>query len=340
MRFRQDPPPPVEISFIDRKATNAMRAHLLSLLRVPQFYDLDRLDLQAPRLARRGDAAPRHRQAAHAHRQCRGGAAGAGRRAAAGPRSTRRGVAYSVTLYEREAGLNYLRVQADNLDRPLDLNEGGKFDLGSTAKLRTLVTYLEIIADLHDRYADLAAAESAAAGGRGARSADHVGGEISGRRARTGSLQPMLDAAMQRKYSANTGEAFFTGRGMHVFANFDKTHNGPIMPVAEAFRYSVNLVFIRMMRDIVRYYQAERPEPVKAILADASIRPAREYLERFADMEGRTFPRPFYKRYRDRTPDQALAMLAAPHATRRRIGSRPSSGRSAPTPTSPISGPS
>ena len=43
----------------------------------------------------------------------------------------------------------------------------------------------------------------------------------------------MLDAAMQRKYSANPGEAFFTGRGMHVFANFDKTHNRRIMPVAK-----------------------------------------------------------------------------------------------------------
>ena len=72
--------------------------------------------------------------------------------------------------------MNYLRVQADNLDRPLDLNEGGKFDLGSTAKLRTLVTYLEIIAELHERYAQAAAAELLAGRRRSARPADHVGG--------------------------------------------------------------------------------------------------------------------------------------------------------------------
>jgi len=58
------------------------------------------------------------------------------------------GVAYSVTLYERGAESNLVRVQADNLDRPLDINEGGMFDLGSTAKLRTLVTYLQIVTNV------------------------------------------------------------------------------------------------------------------------------------------------------------------------------------------------
>ena len=123
----------------------------------------------------------------------------------------------------------------------------------------------------------------------------------------------MLDAAMQRKYSASPGEAFFTGRGMHVFANFDKTHNRRIMPVAEAFRYSVNLVFIRMMRDIVRYYQADGPEPVKAILADREHPARREYLERFADMEGRVFIDRFYRRYRDRIAGRGAGAAGEPH---------------------------
>ena len=47
------------------------------------------------------------------------------------------------------AASNLLRVQADNYEQPLNINEGVKLDLGSTAKLRTLVNYLEIIADLH-----------------------------------------------------------------------------------------------------------------------------------------------------------------------------------------------
>ncbi|WP_323147620.1 hypothetical protein, partial [Pseudomonas marginalis] len=44
------------------------------------------------------------------------------------------------------------RVQTDSTDQPFDINEGSKLELGSTAKLRVLTTYLQIIAELHDRY--------------------------------------------------------------------------------------------------------------------------------------------------------------------------------------------
>ena len=46
---------------------------------------------------------------------------------------------YSFALYERGADANRLLVQTDNFDRALDVNEDVKLDLGSTAKLRTLV---------------------------------------------------------------------------------------------------------------------------------------------------------------------------------------------------------
>ncbi len=82
-----------------------------------------------------------------------------------------------------------------------------------------------------------------------------------------------------------------------------------LMPVAEAFRHSVNLVFIRMMRDIVKYYQAEGPEPVRAILADPAHQARRGYLERFADLEGKVFLDQFYKRYAGLGPEEALALL-------------------------------
>ena len=63
---------------------------------------------------------------------------------------------------------------------------------------------------------------------------------------------------MARRYSASPWERFFTGGGVHQFANFNADDNGRVMSVAEAFRHSVNLVFIRLMRDIVQYYQAAR----------------------------------------------------------------------------------
>jgi membrane peptidoglycan carboxypeptidase len=309
LQFRDDLPPAAEPSFIDSKATNVMRAHLMSLLQVPQFYDLDRLDMQATSSL---DAATQQRVIDKLRTLSDPGEAA--RLGLIGERllskGDARGVSYSVTVYERSAGANSLRVQADNLDRPLDLNEGGKFDLGSTAKLRTLVTYLEIIAQLHGLYAQHGSAELAALAGSAQDPLTKWAAEYLSK-AGDRRLQPMLDAAMQRKYSANPGEAFFTGRGMHAFVNFDKSHNRRIMPVAEAFRYSVNLVFIRMMRDIIRFYQADGPESVKAILADREHPARREYLERFAEMEGRVFIDRFYRRYRNRSPDEALVLLAS-----------------------------
>jgi beta-lactamase class A len=43
-----------------------------------------------------------------------------------------------------------VRVQTDTSDQALDINEGSKLELGSTAKLRVLTTYLEIVAELHE----------------------------------------------------------------------------------------------------------------------------------------------------------------------------------------------
>ena len=64
-------------------------------------------------------------------------------------------VRYSFTLVERTEGGNRVRVQTDTTDQPLDINEGSKLELGSTAKLRVLATYLELVAELHGRLAVL-----------------------------------------------------------------------------------------------------------------------------------------------------------------------------------------
>lgn len=62
-------------------------------------------------------------------------------------------VRYSFTLLERTADGSRVRVQTDSTDQPFDINEGSKLELGSTAKLRVLTSYLEIIGELHDKYA-------------------------------------------------------------------------------------------------------------------------------------------------------------------------------------------
>ncbi len=58
---------------------------------------------------------------------------------------------YSFTLYERTARGNLMRINTDSLEQPFDINTGARIDLGSTAKLRTLVTYLELIGETHTR---------------------------------------------------------------------------------------------------------------------------------------------------------------------------------------------
>ena len=83
-----------------------------------------------------------------------------------------------------------------------------------------------------------------------------------GRHARSGDGAPLF---------RQPREGFFTGGGLHNFANFEPKDNSRVMTVREAARNSVNLVFIRIMRDIVRHYMpAHRPAPSRALLDDAS----------------------------------------------------------------------
>jgi hypothetical protein len=61
-------------------------------------------------------------------------------------------IVYSLMLFERSKTGNLLRVQTDNYEQPLDINEGIRLDLGSTSKLRTMVHYLELITDTYEQY--------------------------------------------------------------------------------------------------------------------------------------------------------------------------------------------
>ncbi len=94
---------------------------------------------------------------------------------------------------------------------------------------------------------------------------------------------------MQRRYSASPAEGFFTGGGLHYFSNFDPADNGRILTVSEAFRRSVNLVFVRLMRDIVSYQMERVPGASLAVLKDLDNPNRSRYLARFADMEGSEF---------------------------------------------------
>ncbi|MCH3023293.1 hypothetical protein K3X00_14875, partial [Listeria monocytogenes] len=66
-------------------------------------------------------------------------------------------------------------------------------------------------------------------------------------------LSAMLQAAMERRYSASPYESFFTGGGLHTFNNFRKEDNGRRPMLLEALRESINLPFVRLLRDLIRH---------------------------------------------------------------------------------------
>jgi membrane peptidoglycan carboxypeptidase len=289
------------------KTASAVRAELLGLLELDSVYALDRLDLAVRTTL---DVEANTAAAAVLESLAREEFA-----SAAGLTGARlldpadlEPVIYAFSLYERAPGANLLRVQVDNLGQPLNMNQGTRLELGSTAKLRALVTYLEAVEQLHrgltaaprahpappapDRLSRWAAAYLAAAADR--------------------SLPAMLEAAMNRTYPASPAESFFTGGGLHTFENFDRRDDARVMTVREAFQRSVNLVFIRLMRDVVDYHVHRLPGgSAQEILARPDGPRRKAYLERFADYEGRKFLSRFYSQHHGRSPDEALRALLA-----------------------------
>jgi membrane peptidoglycan carboxypeptidase len=297
------------VNFAAQKAPDAVRTSLLTKLGIDNLYALDRLDLTVQTtydstaqdkvtqlLQGLSDPAKLESAGLHQHQLLDQG----------DPTS----VIYSVTLYERGHGANLLRVQSDNYNQPLDISQGTKLQLGSTAKLRTLINYLEIVSGLYQQYAAMSPQEL--------KSVIVVPGDALTQwavsylsTAMDKSLRPMLRAALQRKYSGSPGEAFFTAGGRHVFANFERSEDGQIFTVSQGFQNSVNLVFIRLLRDIERYYMFRVPGASPRVLTDPNSPARHSYLMRFADFEGREFLQRFYDKYHDQTAEQALETLEA-----------------------------
>ncbi|MCX8072959.1 MAG: transglycosylase domain-containing protein [Candidatus Binatia bacterium] len=285
-------PPPL----IERKGVNALRTHLMRLLGISNVYDLHQLhltadstvdtelqqqvtqlllDLKSPEfVSAKGLKAERLLRSGDPSR-----------------------VTYSLLLFERTPQGNVARVHADNLDQPFDINDGVKLELGSTAKARTLAHYLEIVEEL---YKDLHGREPAQLIELAKLGPDPltqwVAGELS--REPTIDLEGILNRALERRYSASPGEVFFTGGGVHTFSNFDRSDDSRILSVREALRRSTNLVFIRLMRDLVRYHQARLNYNVQAVLTDPRHPVRQRMLQEIAEGEALQHLRRSYWRFR------------------------------------------
>lgn len=288
---RRHAPPAPAVKFADRKGADAIRAQLVGLLGLDSVYDLDRLDLTVDTTLDAGV-----QQSTARTLQQFGDPLFAAESGLLGDRLLKPddtgSVIYSFTLYERSAGANLLRVQTDNYPQPLSVNEGTKLELGSTAKLRTLAHYLEIVASLHRDLTGQAQPQLEAGDPLTRWAVEYFAS------AQDTSLPAMLQAAMSRRYSASPAEGFFTGGGLHYFSNFQKEDNGRILSVSEAFQNSVNLVFVRLLRDEVRYHEARLPSAAR-----------RETLTRFAEFEGAQFLDRFHEKYHGLAVPELTAAL-------------------------------
>jgi membrane peptidoglycan carboxypeptidase len=302
--LRKTPPTRKPVIYSERKSIDTIRGELVALLGLESTYQLDRLDLNVHTTL--------HGPATQAVSQTLQNLAKPGAAVGAGlagrqllPPGKEASVLYTLTLYEHTGSMNQLRLQVDNYNQPLNMNESTRLELGSTAKLRTLATYLEIVSELHEK---LAAGEEVVP-------ADPLSAWVVEAYKSERSLPGLLEAAMNRPFSG-APEIFFTGGGQHVFGNFSAGDNGRMLTLRQAFHNSVNLVFIRLMREVVWFEMAHRAGP--SPLTDPSLR--KEYLDRFIDLESKEFFTRYWKKYGNKTPDQNLETLfASGYWTPRRV---------------------
>ncbi|BAU74822.1 transglycosylase domain-containing protein [Metapseudomonas furukawaii] len=286
------------------KGISVSRSRLSSLLRMP-LYDLDRLDLTANSTLHSDLQNAVTDYLKHLADPTFAEQVGLYGERLLSPEKTA-DVRYSFTLFERTPSGNRVRVQTDNTDQPFDINEGSKLELGSTAKLRVLATYLEYIATLHRRYAGLGVEElrKVPVDPLDAISRWSIDYLIEHK---DRDLYAMLQAAMERTYSASPYESFFTGGGVHTFNNFRKEDNGRRPTLRDSLRESINLPFVRLLRDIVRH-DMYRPEGGKMQLLSDDKDPRRQgYLDLFVSRESQTYLRRFWNKYQGKSADERMS---------------------------------
>src|SRR5439155_12677355 len=137
-------------------------------------------------------------------------------------------------------------------------------------------------------------------------------------------VDSFLDRAVERTYSASPGERFFTGGGVHTFVNFDPADDRKTLTIREAAAHSTNLVFVRLMRDIVRYHLARLPYSAEDVLSGEDSLTRQSMLTEIADDESEAAITRIYRDYQGLAPRESLDRLRGT-GTRspRRLGKDP-----------------
>lgn len=297
-----------------RKAVSSMRIHLANLLGIPSLYDLSKLHLDVDSTL---DAAVQN-EVLKVFEQLKDPSFLASH-GFYGDKLLMQGedpgkVTYSFLLYESLPAGNTLVAQADTLDAPFDINEGVKLQLGSTAKLRVLAHYLELMVSMHHEFSSL---DTKALEARSQQARDPLTRWAAQTLSRAPGmdLPAFLEKSMDRSYSASPYEIFFTGGGAHKFDNFDPADNGRVLSIREATQHSTNLVFIRLMRDIVRYHEARLPYDTDLVLNNVNDPVRLGLLEEIAAGEAKERLAQFLQSYRGMSAAAVVSTLLKSHAS-------------------------
>ena len=293
--------------YSEKKTQNVLRARLANTLGIKSNYDLDRLDLTVKStldFATQQSVMHALKKLSQPEEARNAGIMGF---RMLNETTNLKPIVYSLMLFEKSKAGNLLRIQTDNFDQPLDINEGIRIDLGSTSKFRTMVHYLELVTEVYQQHKGFS---SQALSQIEIHPKDDLTHWVIGQLIKSPKigLEELLNNALNKPYSANPGEYFFTGGGLHHFNNFTSDEDSKIMSIRDALRDSVNLVFIRLMREIV-YHHLYKPEGIARWLDSEDSPKRQEYLQKFADNEGQEFLHRFYVRYEGKTPAEALDML-------------------------------
>ncbi|MFN3197533.1 MAG: transglycosylase domain-containing protein [Bradymonadia bacterium] len=295
------PRPPVKA---DRKGAEAVRRVLRGYLDKAD-YDLDRLDLSVSTTL---DVPVQQAVTQFLHRlRTPDGTKEIGLRRFPGGADPGQ-VHWSLTLYERRGGVNRLRVQAETSPGQFSYNDSMKLELGSTAKLRTLVSWLSLMAEARSRFEKRGVPKRTELDPRDAlgrwvarwmRHCDDACTETD-----------LMDAALERTFSANPDKWFFTGGGRHKFHNFKSSDDGREYTVRKAFARSVNLPFVRMMEEVV-HHLTYADGGARVLLEDQNHPGRRPLLDVFVQQEGAVFVRRFWRRHQGKPTDEILGEMAS-----------------------------
>ncbi len=172
----------------------------------------------------------------------------------------------------------------------------GRFQWGSTAKLRVLVNYLMIV---HDEALLLQSAikrlkvSGLDTGKRPEIFKEYKKSSVTIKRLIASYINKYPDASMEqvmawtmsRRISANPQAKFLTGESWHQFHNYQKSDDKKNPNLWEMTSQSINLSFVRLMHDVVDYYIDQSGYDKIAVLTDKKNSVRKKIIDDAVDLE-------------------------------------------------------